>query len=147
MAGCDEAALVAAAVAGRSLAEIAKAGKVSVSTAQRRLKLPEVIAQVRDQRAKHRDETVGRLLAMRDSALSRLTELIDSPDPHVALRAIGMCLNQGAQFDAINEFDRRLHEVEASLAADRGADAEEDDDPFAPDAEAAEGLAGTDGGG
>jgi DNA-directed RNA polymerase specialized sigma24 family protein len=50
----DEAEMVAAAVDGRTLNEIAVAAGVSVSTVQRRLKEPEIIEQVREARSQHR---------------------------------------------------------------------------------------------
>ena len=57
--------LVAGAVAGQSLTQIAAAAGMSVSTVQRRLKEPEVAALVNEARAQHRQEALGRLSGLR----------------------------------------------------------------------------------
>jgi AraC-like DNA-binding protein len=63
----DEAQLIAAAVAGKTLAEIAAASAMSVSTVQRRLKDPEVAFLVHDGRTQQRRQLIG--------GLNRLAEL------------------------------------------------------------------------
>lgn len=108
----DEAALIAAAVAGRSLPDIAAAGQVSVSTAQRRLQDPEVLSAVRDGRAHQRREAVGQLNSELKSAIERLGQLLTHEDPNVALRAVGMVLGNAHKFTTAIEFEERLNVLE-----------------------------------
>ncbi len=109
----DETVLIAAAVAGRSLPDIAVAAQVSVSTAQRRLKDPEILAAVRECRSQQRRQAVGQLNNNLQSAIERLGELILHEDPNVALRAVGMLLGNAHKFTMAIDFDERLQSLEA----------------------------------
>lgn len=111
----DEAALIASAVAGRPLLEIAAAGGVSVSTAQRRLRDSEIVAAVREGRSRQRREAVGRLNSGLSTAIERLSELLLDADPHVALRAAGMILGNAHKFTTAVDFEERLTALEQDL--------------------------------
>ena len=113
----DEAALIAAAVAGRSLAQIAATAQVSPSTVQRRLKDPDIVAAVREGRSQQRREAVRQLNNELQSAIERLGQLLAHEDPNVVLRAAGMVLGNAHKFTMAIEFDERLQ----SLEADRGS--------------------------
>ena len=65
----DMEALVVAAVLGKSLAEIARQAGTSVSSVQRRLKQPAVIAAINEARGRHRAEALGRMTDLRSQAL------------------------------------------------------------------------------
>jgi AcrR family transcriptional regulator len=84
----DEAALVAAAVRGATLAEIAEEAGVSVSTVQRRLRDPEVVGAIAEGRAHKQREALGRLNEDLNTAVARLRELVTHEDPRIALNAI-----------------------------------------------------------
>lgn len=88
----DESALIDAAVEGRTLAEIAEAAGVSISTAQRRLRDPDILAELADARAQHRREFVGKLNAEVSAAIDRLGQFLEHEDASVALRAINLTL-------------------------------------------------------
>lgn len=88
----DESALIAATMGGRSLAEIAVAAGVSISTAQRRLRDPDILAELAAARAQHRREFVGKLNGEVGAAINRLSQLLEHEDARVALRAINLTL-------------------------------------------------------
>ena len=95
----DEAALIAAAVAGRSLAEIASEAGVSVSTVQRRLRDRNVKAAVREGRADQQRQRVGQLNTDAPRAINRLWELVDHEDPRIAMGAADRFLNHVHRFN------------------------------------------------
>lgn len=117
MESCNEAALVAAAVEGLSLAGIAEAAGVSVSTVQRRLRLPEIRRQISESRSRLRDEAVGQLGHVRLRALNRLSEIVEDDDPKIALRAIALVLTNSAKFEQIQDLDVRIGLLEESILA------------------------------
>lgn len=94
----DEAALVAAAVAGKSLTKIAVAAGVSVSTAQRRLQDPAIQAAIRAGLADRQRQAVGRLGADLNPAIRRLRQLVAHEDPKIALQAIDKLLSNAHRF-------------------------------------------------
>jgi AcrR family transcriptional regulator len=104
----DEAALIAGAVEGGSYAEIAAAAGVSVSTVQRRLRDPAVVAAVQEGRTQQRREAVGRLNERVSPAIDRLGELVMDEDAAIALRTIGLLLGSAHKFSVAIEFDERL---------------------------------------
>lgn len=88
----DEAALIAAAVAGRSLKEIAAAAGVSVSTVKRRMSQPDFADLIREGRAEQQRQAVGRLNDDLAVVIDRLHELAAHEDPKIALSAIDKLL-------------------------------------------------------
>jgi len=84
----DEAGLVAAAVRGGTLSEIAAEASVSISTVQRRLRDPDIEVAICEGRTQQQREAVGRLNADLNGAIMRLRELVQHEDPRVALSAI-----------------------------------------------------------
>ncbi len=84
----DEAAMVTAAVAGRSLAEIAAAGQVSISTIQRRLKDPVIAGLVQEGRTQQRRQLIGQLNELAELSMHRLRELVAGENSAIAVRAI-----------------------------------------------------------
>ena len=96
----DEAALIAAAVAGKWFEDIAHIADVSVSTVQRRLRdPPEIAAAIREGRADHQRQAVGRLNEDLNYAIERLRDLIDHRDPSIALRAIDKLIAHAHHFN------------------------------------------------
>ena len=95
----DEGALIGAAVAGKSLEDIAQIADVSVSTVQRRLRDPEIAAAIREGRADRQRQAVGRLNADLNDAIERLRELVGHEDPSIALRAIDKLIAHAHRFN------------------------------------------------
>lgn len=128
----NDAELIAAAVAGQSLSRIAAAAGVSVSTAQRRLRQPEVQAAIRDEGVRLRREATARLGSLRSDALDRLAGLIGDDDPRTSIRAVSLVLASSARFDHLYDLDIRIAALEhsASLTPDGSTptSAEEHDD-------------------
>ncbi len=106
--------LVAAAVAGRSLAEIAGVAGVSVSTVQRRLRDPSIVDEVRRARSIQRDETLGCFVAARAAALVRLATLVEDGDPAVALRAITILMATSMKFELVHDLNQRVGQLESA---------------------------------
>lgn len=105
----DEAKLVAAAVRGGALGEIAKEAGVSISTVQRRLRDPDIDAAIRQGHAQQQREAVGCLNSDLPGAISRLRELVQHDDPRIALGAIDKLITHAHRFnravdDAVTAF-------------------------------------------
>jgi len=114
----NRAVLVAAVVEGRSLREVAAMAGVSVSTVQRRLKEPEVIEEIRQQRRQQRQELLGRFAHLRTACVSRLTLLVDDPDGGIALRAISLVLATSNRIDLAYDLEERLAALEQPSPGD-----------------------------
>lgn len=95
----DEGALIAAAVAGKTMEEIGQIANVSVSTVQRRLRDPEIAAAIAEGRADHRRQAVGQLNEDLHDAISRLRDLVGHEDPAIALRAIDKLIAHAYRFN------------------------------------------------
>ena len=108
----NEAEMVAAVVAGGTLGEVAAAAGTSVSTVQRRLKEPEIIAQVHEARSQHRQEALGRLTSLRSRALERLQDLLEDDDTSLVLRAATLVLSTATKFDLVADLDERVAALE-----------------------------------
>ncbi len=127
----NTAVLVAGIVAGRSLREVAAMAGVSLSTVQRRLKDPDVIADIKDERSQQRQETLGRFSQLRTSCIDRLAVLVDDANAGISLRAIALILNATGRLDSTFDLEQRLTELEglfeaAALEVDDGDDAGDD---------------------
>jgi len=122
--------MVAAAVAGRTLTEIAAAAGASVSTVQRRLRDPDIMEQVRQARSQHRQEALGQLTRLRSRALERLHDLLDGDDPALVLRTATLVLSTATKFDRVADLDERVAELEQLVKSTAGAvqDGEQEDD-------------------
>lgn len=95
----DEGLLVAAAVRGGTLNEIAEEADVSVSTVQRRLRDPYIDAAIREGRAQQQREAVGQLNSDLNGAIKRLRDLVMHDDPRVALSAIDKLIIHAYKFN------------------------------------------------
>ena len=95
----DEGALIAAAVAGKPLEDIAQIADVSVSTVQRRLRDAEIAAAIREGRADHQRQAVGQLNEDLSDAITRLRDLVGHDDPAIALRAIDKLIAHAHRFN------------------------------------------------
>ncbi len=127
----NTAVLVAGIVAGRSLREVAAMAGVSLSTVQRRLKDPDVIADIKEERSQQRQETLGRFSQLRASCIDRLAVLVDDANAGISLRAIGLILNATGRLDSTFDLEQRLTALEglfeaAALEVDDGDEAGED---------------------
>jgi AcrR family transcriptional regulator len=114
----DEAALIAGAVAGWSYAEIAAAAGVSISTVQRRLRDPEVLAAVQEGRRQQRRQAVGRVNERVPLAMQRLGELLLDEDPQIALKAIALLVGSASRLAAALEVEERLATLEAMFGGE-----------------------------
>lgn len=126
----DEGLLVAAAVAGKSLSQIARECGLSVRTVQRRLGDPAVMALIAEARTRQREEALGRLGGMRERALTRLQELVDCEDEKTALRAVGMVLATSAKFDLVHDLEVRIAAMESGIEKGGETDAGNADDEY-----------------
>jgi hypothetical protein len=107
--------LITAASEGQPYAEIARAAGVSVATVKRRLQEPEVAREVSQARRQQRREHVGQLSVLATDAIAKLRELIQSDDPQVASRAVGMTLRTVVTLFPQVEIEERLEVLEARL--------------------------------
>jgi AcrR family transcriptional regulator len=105
--------LVAAASAGRSLAEIAAAAGVSISTVQRRLRDRDVVQAINDLRTQQRSAAVGQLSELRSEAIAELKAMIHHDNPQVSVRAIALVLRTSATFDIVHDLDLRVSALES----------------------------------
>jgi DNA-binding Lrp family transcriptional regulator len=121
----DISLLIEAAVAGRTLPEVAAVTGVSVSTVHRRLKEPDVSVAIRDARAQQRQERLGRLSGLSVRALTRPAELLDHDNPMVVLKAVGLTLGTAIRLDPIVDLEERLTAVAAAAAELRSAEEDE----------------------
>lgn len=128
----NTAVLVAGVVEGRPLGEVAAMAGVSISTVQRRLKDPGVIAEIYDERARLRQETLGRFVQLRMASLDRLAVLVGHEEPTIALRAISMVLTGSARLDLVVDLEHRLRALE-DWFVEPSSDDEHRDDEAAPD--------------
>ncbi len=126
------AVLVAAVVEGRPLREVAALAGLSVSSVQRRLRDPEVIAEIQVERARLRQETLGRFGQLRMASLDRLAVLVDHEEPTIALRAISVVLTSSARLDLVVDLEQRLRVLEG-WAEEPRTDDEHGDDEAGPD--------------
>jgi AcrR family transcriptional regulator len=127
----NTAVLVAGIVAGRSLREVAAMAGVSLSTVQRRLKDPDVIADIKEERSQQRQETLGRFSQLRTASIDRLAVLVDDANAGISLRAIALILNATSRLDSTFDLEQRLTALEslfeeAALEVDDGDEAGED---------------------
>lgn len=116
-------ALVAAFAAGASLSEAARAANVSVSTAQRRLKEPDVAQAVEEARIDLSRQAMARALGLREQAWNRVTDVLAHPESAtLGLRAAEMVLRHAASVEAawvqerITVLEHRVQEAEARHA-------------------------------
>jgi AcrR family transcriptional regulator len=129
----NDAEMVAAAVAGRTLTEIAAAAGASVSTVQRRLRDPDIMERVRQARSQHRQEALGQLTSLRSRALERLHDLLEGDDPALVLGTATLVLSTATKFDRVADLDERVAELEQLVksTADAVQDREQEDDAVA----------------
>jgi hypothetical protein len=109
----DTERLIAAAIVGKPLHDLARAAGISVSSAQRRLRERDALAATAEVRSQQRVEATGRLAALRNAALDLLALLVEDTDPSIALRAVTTVLGSSARFDQLNDFDLRLAALES----------------------------------
>ncbi len=106
--GCSAAAVVA----GRPLHEVAALAGLSVSSVQRRLKDPEAIAEVKQERSRQRQETLAQFNQLRTACVKRLGLLVNDSDPSIALRAIPLILTTSGRLDLAFDVEQRLAALE-----------------------------------
>ncbi len=122
--------LVAAVVAGRPLHEVAALADLSVSSVQRRLKDPEVIAEVKQERSRQRQETLAQFSQLRTACVKRLGELVNDADPSIALRAIPLILTTSGRLDLAFDVEQRLAALEEEFDDEDIDDAEDGLEPW-----------------
>jgi AcrR family transcriptional regulator len=110
--------IVAGAVAGHTLDQIAAASGISRSTVQRRLSDPEVRRAIREEGARQRAESHARLRELYEPAVRRLRELVDHEDPAIALKAISLALTTSTKLATAVEVDVRLSALEGASGSE-----------------------------
>jgi hypothetical protein len=111
----SDAAIVAALMGGATRAEAAKAGNVSASTVQRRLREPEFKRMLRQADSEVVKAAAHQLAGHASKAVSTLAELLDDPEPKVRLQAADKLLLHLVRVREHGEMADRLHEVEREL--------------------------------
>ena len=116
--------MIAAIASGRSLAETAKTSRMSVSTVQRRLREPEIQAQIDQSRVDLTRQALGRVRGLRDLALDRVAEILSQDEsPGLTLRAAELILRHAAAADTawlhdkVLQLEHRLFEASDPLEA------------------------------
>ena len=110
----DLAGLVVAAAAGRPIAEIADAAGTSVSTAQRRLRDPQVRQAVSDMRVAALERTADRLSELCGRALDKLREWLEDESATIRLRTAELILNAAMRYHAADQ-EQRVLAIEAAI--------------------------------
>lgn len=87
MTGFDKAALVVSAVLDRPLVEIAEASGVSISTVQRKLKDPEIVALVHQTIELRICEMMNAVGAAVPAAIAQIVALLEDDNSSIRLRA------------------------------------------------------------
>ncbi len=120
--------LVVAIASGRSLAAAAVVADMSVSTAQRRLREPEVLDAVQEARVDLTRQALGRVRGLRDVALDRVGEVLAGDyGPAFTLRAAELVLRHAAAADTAWLHERVL-QLERQLAPELDGASNEDGD-------------------
>ncbi len=114
-------------VAGRPLREVAAIAGISVSTVQRRLKNPEVIAEIRQDRSRQRQETLGQFNQLRTASIERLWLFLNDSDSSIALRAISLILSTAGRLDSVYDLEQRLAALEDEFDDRHDADVADED--------------------
>jgi AcrR family transcriptional regulator len=109
----NEQAFLKAALSGCTLADIAKASGISVSSVQRRLKDEDVVRAMREARAELRSQVIHRLGQARLQAVDKLVELLDSSKEPVALRAAQVVIDLAVRGEDKYDLEARLAALEA----------------------------------
>jgi hypothetical protein len=118
--------VIAGAVMGESLNTIAAATSLSRSSVQRRLRLPEVQAEVDRLRGVQRSQALATYGKLRGRALARLEALLDSENEGLALKAIGLALNSALHYERWSELEVRVHEIEQAVSENTAATGEQE---------------------
>jgi hypothetical protein len=103
-----------AAAAGRSITEIADAAGTSASTAQRRLRDPQVQQAVREARVEALERTADQLTELCGRALNKLRELLDDDSAAIRLRTAELILNAATRYHAAHQ-EQRVAAIEATI--------------------------------
>jgi hypothetical protein len=111
----DSSTLIEAVLAGCTLTETAQLTGQSLSTVQRRLRNPDVIAEIQDARAHRHREFVGRINRGVLPAVDQLIEHVHSADPAISLRAIDLMLRNSARWAMVVDVEDRLAAIESRL--------------------------------
>ena len=111
----NHAMLITGAVDGLTHAELAKRTGLSVSTVKRRLEDPEIRRQIQEQRSKQLEMTTSRTQALREAAISRLAELMNSAAEPIALKAANSLLAVDARYQELRALDKRHESLQAEL--------------------------------
>jgi hypothetical protein len=120
--GADE-SLALALVKGQTMADAAGAAGVSLRTARRRWADPDFRRRVADLRGEVVAQAASLLAAAMARAAARLAELVESPDPRIALWAakavvaLGLLAREKVDNEALlRELEVRLEQIESQQA-------------------------------
>jgi hypothetical protein len=103
---------------GRSHTEAGAAVGVSAKTVQRRLRDPQFIAAVTEERQRHFEQIAGQLSSLTTQALQVLSDVMAGKSNSERLRAASAVLGQAARYHSqLSNFDldRHLEEIDAAL--------------------------------
>ncbi len=109
--------LMVALLRGESVRSAAEVANVSPATAHRRLREAPFAQELHRRRSEIVETSFARLLAASSKAADRLSELVQSSDPNLALKAAKTLLELSLRMRTEIEFDRRLAALEERTAS------------------------------
>lgn len=114
--------LLALAIAsGKSITEVAEQAQIERSTIYRKLENPGFHRLVCEFRDKLIATALGRIADSMTRAADALTQLLDSPEPHIRIRAARSLFAFGIRLRDSVDLTARMRELETELARKQGA--------------------------
>lgn len=113
--------LLATAIAsGATASAAAKQLEMSLSTVQRRLSEPSFRRLVADLRGEMIASALGRMAERLTAATDTVAAMLESPEPHIRLRAARLLLGNVLRMHDAVDMQTRIHEIEAEIARRTG---------------------------
>ena len=112
--------LALALASGISIADAAAQADVGRTTVYRKLENPEFRRLVAEYRDRLISTALGRITDNMTRAAEALAQMIDSPEPHIRIRAIRTLFSFGMRMRDSIDLNTRMREVELELARKQG---------------------------
>jgi hypothetical protein len=113
--------LATAIAAGATATAAAQQLNLSLSTVQRRMAEQSFRRLVADLRAEMVASALGRMTDNLTRGAEAVAELLNSPEPHIRLRAARLLFHTSMRLRDVVDVDERIHELEAEVARQQGA--------------------------
>jgi AcrR family transcriptional regulator len=112
--------LAIALASGTSISEVASKANIERSTVYRKLENPEFRRLVAEFRDRLIATALGRIAENMSRGADALAEMLDSPQPHIRIRAIRTLFTLGIRLRDSVDLTTRMREVEIELAHKQG---------------------------